>query len=109
EVDRRVIDLRRLGTRAARAEEEDVARLEVVERDALALRDLAAHLHRCPAADRACQLRRTCVRLELVHPPDEARAVEASRCLPAEQRLQLLAHAAPDVWETDEGDGGAED
>src|SRR5437660_4340802 len=51
EVDPRVVDLRRLGARSMRPEEEDVRRLELRERDPFRLRDLAAHLVRRPAPD----------------------------------------------------------
>src|SRR5207244_3387155 len=86
-VDAHVVDLRRLRARPARAEEDDVARLDARERDPLGRRHLAAHRIGRPAAERLRERRRAGVRLELVHAPHETRTVEAAARHDAERAL----------------------
>src|SRR5262249_54922997 len=109
EVDRGVVDLRRAGARAARAEEEDVGRREPLGWDASSLCDLAAHLHRRAAVDHLTETGSARVALELVDAPDEARAVRPAARLDSERRLRAFARPAPDVRVADEGDRLAQD
>src|SRR5690242_8484023 len=66
EVDAGVVDLARLRPLAVRAPEEHVARLELVDRDPLRARHLAAHLERRAAAQRAREAALAGVGLQLV-------------------------------------------
>src|SRR3954453_9282466 len=106
DVDPHVPDLGRLRFRAFAAEEDDVGRLELRERDAPRLRHLAAHLVRRPAAESRGKGALVRVGLELVHAPDESRAVIAAARGDAELRLRAVARAAPDVGHPDAGNGG---
>src|SRR5207342_450993 len=108
EVDARVADGGRFRARAVRAEEQEVARCQLRERDPLRARHLAAHRVRRPALDRRAQRGAARVLLELVDTPDKARAVEAAAGLDSERRLGLLAGAAPHVREADEAHRGVE-
>src|SRR5436190_1552195 len=83
EVDPGVADRGRLGARAGRAEEEDVAGSELGEADPLRGRDLPAHLVGGASLDRRGERGAAGIGLQLVDPPDEARAVEAAVRLPA--------------------------
>src|SRR2546423_10537557 len=98
-VDPRVVDLGRLRPRPLRAEEDDVAGLELRVRDPLGRRHLAAHRIGRPAAEGLREGGGAGVGLELVDAPDEAGAVEAAPCLDVERALRALARPAPDVGE----------
>src|SRR5207248_4230007 len=102
EVDPHVSDLGRLRACASVAEEEDVRRLELPERDSQRAGDLPAHLVRRSPLEPRGEGPLARVLLELVHAPDEAGAVEASLRLTSERRLGQLAHASPDVRVADE-------
>src|SRR4029079_6672843 len=108
EVDPRVADLSGLRTRPRGAEEDEVARLQLRERDPLRPRHLSAHLVGRAALDGPVERGATRVRLKLVDAPDEARAVEAASRLDAEWRLRALARAAPDVGKADEANRGVQ-
>src|SRR5207302_10356574 len=108
EVHRDVVDLRRLGPRAAVTEEEEVGRLDARRLDAPAAWNFAGHRRGGAAAEDIRKLRRARIRLDLVYAPGEARAVEAAARLRAEGRVRRLALAAPHVWEADEADRSRE-
>ena len=88
------------------AEEDEVAGLELRERDPLCRLDLAAHRVGRAALEGRGERVGAGVGLQLVDAPDEAGAVEAARHLLAgrERVLRPLARPAPDVGVADEGD-----
>src|SRR5580765_4637357 len=104
-----VIDLAGLRLRTVNAEEEDVPRGQLLQRDPKLFRHLAAHLHGRAALDDVREVRGAGIRVELVDVPDEARAVEAARSADSERSLWPLARAAPDVREADQRDGCVQD
>ena len=110
EVDAHVVDLGRLRPRPGRSEEQEVARLDLRQRDPLGRRHLARHRVGRPAAEDARQRGRPGIGLELVHAPGEPRTVEAARDhrARAEWVLRQLARPAPHVRIADERDRGLE-
>ncbi len=81
EVDAHVVDLGRLRPAAVCAEEDEVAGLELRERDSLRRLDLAAHRVGRAALEGRGERVGAGVGLQLVDAPDEAGAVEAARHL----------------------------
>ena len=81
------------------AEEEHVARLQVVAADALAARHLAGHLRRCPALDHVAEPRRV---------RHTSRRLKTRQTNPEQSKpmLGLLVLAAPDVRVADQRDRG---
>src|SRR5439155_11684905 len=103
EIETDVVDRGGLRPGAVRAEEEHVGRLEPCEAEALGAWDLAAHRVGGPAAERGLEARPHGVGSELVDPPDESGAIEASGNLDSQRRLGVLARPCPDVWVADQG------
>src|SRR6266540_1041652 len=109
EVERHVVDLGGLGASSSGPEEEEIGGHEAFDLDSPAPRHFTGHRSGGTSTQGIRELRCARVGLELVDPPREARAVEATSCLHTEGRLGQFALAAPDVREADEADGGRED
>src|SRR3954454_5547242 len=101
DVDRGVEDLRSLRARAARAEEDHVRGLQLLEADPLRAWDLDAHRVRRPALERRGERALVRIALELVDAPHDAPAVVAAARRGAEVGLRSAADTAPDVRHPD--------
>src|SRR3954449_4327055 len=109
DVDRGVENLRSLRVRAARAEEDHVRGLQLLEADPLRAWDLDAHRVRRPALERRGERALVRIALELVDAPDESGTIVAAARRDAEVGLRVVAGTAPDVRHPDLREGDVED